>query len=100
MCCGRRSAARNWKRRSPPTGSASAVSAGPANSWRATSRRERAVLKSRVITAIVLLVLLLAALFWLPPAAWAFLVGVMVMQATSEWTHLSGLGGRKANVYW
>jgi phosphatidate cytidylyltransferase len=53
-----------------------------------------------VITAIVLLVLLLAALFWLPSAAWAFLVGVMVMQATSEWTHLSGLGGRKANVYW
>lgn len=58
------------------------------------------VLKSRVITAIVLLALLLAALFLLPTAAWAFLVVVIVMQGTSEWTHLSGLRGLKANVYW
>jgi phosphatidate cytidylyltransferase len=53
-----------------------------------------------VITAAVLLALLLAALFLLPPVAWAVLVVVMVMQGTSEWTRLSGLGGRKANVYW
>lgn len=58
------------------------------------------MLKSRVITATVLLALLLAALFLLPPAVWTLLVVVMVMQGTSEWTHLSGLRGLKANVYW
>jgi len=58
------------------------------------------VLKSRVITAAVLLVLLLAALFLLPPFAWAALAVVMVMQGTAEWSHLSGLRGLKANLYW
>lgn len=58
------------------------------------------MLKSRVITAIVLLALLLAALFLLPPAAWALLVVVLVMQGAAEWTRLSGLSGRKANIYW
>lgn len=58
------------------------------------------MLKSRVITAVLLLLLLLAALFLLPNAAWAFLVGVMVMQGTSEWTRLSGLSGRNASIYW
>ncbi len=58
------------------------------------------MLKSRVITATVLLALLLAALFLLPPSAWAFLIVVMVMQGTSEWTRLAGLSGLKANVYW
>lgn len=58
------------------------------------------MLKSRVITAIVLLALLLAALFLLPPAVWALLVVVMVMQGTSEWSRLSSLGGSKAKLYW
>ncbi|BBI99502.1 phosphatidate cytidylyltransferase [Ferrigenium kumadai] len=58
------------------------------------------MLKSRVITAVVLLVLFLAALFLLPAAAWALLVLVMVMQGAVEWARLSGLSGRKANVYW
>jgi phosphatidate cytidylyltransferase len=58
------------------------------------------VLKSRVITAAVLLVLLLAALFLLPPFAWAILAVVMVMQGAAEWSHLSGLHGLKANIYW
>jgi phosphatidate cytidylyltransferase len=49
------------------------------------------VLKSRVITAIILLVLLLLALFALPAAAWAVLVVVMVMQGASEWSRLAGL---------
>lgn len=56
--------------------------------------------KSRVITAAVLLVLLLAALFLLPPFAWAILAVVMVMQGAAEWSHLSGLHGLKANIYW
>lgn len=58
------------------------------------------MLKSRVITAVILLVLLLAALFLLPLAAWAFLIVVMVMQGTSEWTRLAGLSGRNASIYW
>ena len=58
------------------------------------------MLKSRVITATVLLALLLAALFLLPPFAWAILIVAMVMQGTAEWSHLSKLNGRKANVYW
>jgi phosphatidate cytidylyltransferase len=58
------------------------------------------MLKSRVITATILLALLLAALFVLPPAAWAVLIVVMVMQGAAEWSRLSGLSGGKANIYW
>jgi phosphatidate cytidylyltransferase len=53
-----------------------------------------------VLTALILLALLLTALFVLPPVAWAVLVVVVVMQGTSEWSRLSGLTGRKANVFW
>jgi len=58
------------------------------------------MLKSRVITAAVLLALLLAALFALPPFAWAALIVAMVMQGAAEWSRLSGLSGAKANAYW
>lgn len=58
------------------------------------------MLRSRVITAVVLLALLLAALFALPPFAWAVLMVAMVVQGAVEWSRLSGLGGRQANVYW
>lgn len=58
------------------------------------------MLKSRVLTAIVLLVLLLVALFWLPPFAWSFLVLAMVLQGAAEWSSLSRLQGRQANLYW
>lgn len=58
------------------------------------------MLKSRVITALILLLLLLAALFLLPPVAWAVLIVVMVMQGATEWSHLSGFSGRRANIYW
>lgn len=58
------------------------------------------MLKSRVITAAILLVLLLVALFALPPAVWAALIVAMVMQGTVEWSRLSGLSGGKANIYW
>lgn len=58
------------------------------------------MLKARVITASILLLLLLAALFLLPSWAWGALVVLMVMQGTSEWARLSGLGGRSANLYW
>lgn len=58
------------------------------------------MLKARVITAAVLLVLLLAALFLLPAWAWSLLIVLMVMQGTSEWARLAGLQGNGAKLYW
>lgn len=58
------------------------------------------MLKQRVITAVVLLVLFLSALFYLPALGWSLLVGVMVMQGTSEWARLAGLSGKVAYGYW
>ena len=58
------------------------------------------MLKSRVITAIVMLVLFLLALFLLPPLAWSVLVLAMVMQGASEWSRMSELSPRGAKVYW
>ena len=57
------------------------------------------MLKSRVITAVILLALLLAALFTLPSVAWAMLIVLMVMLGAVEWARLSGLSGRKAILY-
>jgi phosphatidate cytidylyltransferase len=58
------------------------------------------MLKSRVITAIIMLVLLMAALFLLPALGWSLLVIAMVMQGTSEWARLSQLQGTSAKLYW
>ncbi len=58
------------------------------------------MLKQRVITAIILFVLFLAALFGLPAAGWQALVLVVVWQGAVEWARLSGLNGRAATVYW
>ncbi len=58
------------------------------------------MLRSRVITAIVMLVLFLSALFFLPPLAWSVLVLAIVMQGTSEWCRMSELSPRGARVYW
>ncbi len=58
------------------------------------------MLKTRAITAIILLALFLLALFFLPPLGWAVLVIVMVMQGIAEWAHLSRLSRKAANVYW
>jgi phosphatidate cytidylyltransferase len=58
------------------------------------------VLKQRVITAVILVVLFLVALFALPELGWAVLVLGIVMVGTSEWGRLSGLGARGAVFYW
>jgi phosphatidate cytidylyltransferase len=58
------------------------------------------MLSSRVITAVILLVLFLLALFVLPNGGWAALVTVLVLQGASEWTRLAKFGARNANVYW
>jgi phosphatidate cytidylyltransferase len=57
------------------------------------------VLKQRVLTAIVLLGLFLLALFALPDALWAALVGAMLLQGASEWARLSKLEGGERRQY-
>lgn len=58
------------------------------------------MLKERVITAIILLLVFLVALFALPSLAWAGLVALMVMQGATEWTRLAQLRGNFAKAYW
>jgi phosphatidate cytidylyltransferase len=58
------------------------------------------MLKQRVITASILFVLFLAALFGLPALGWQVLVLAVVWQGAVEWARLSGLNGRAATVYW
>lgn len=57
------------------------------------------MLKSRVITAVILLVLLLLVLFVLPDGWWAGMVVLMVMQGTLEWSKLAKLTGKSAYIY-
>lgn len=58
------------------------------------------MLRQRVITAIILLILFLSALFFLPALGWMMLVTVMVMQGVSEWARLAKLPGKIAGAYW
>jgi len=57
------------------------------------------MLKTRVITALVLLVLFLAALFWLSPLAWAVFAGVLVIPAAWEWGKLIKLRRVACGLY-
>ncbi len=57
------------------------------------------MLKSRIITAVVLLFLLSLVLFALSDVWWTGLVVLVVMQGVLEWSKLSGISGRKAYVY-
>jgi phosphatidate cytidylyltransferase len=43
------------------------------------------MLKSRVITAVILLAVFLLAVFMLPDGGWAALVAVVVLQGAAEW---------------
>ena len=58
------------------------------------------MLRQRVITALILLVLFLLALFILPAAGWAAIVIVMVLQGASEWSKLAGFSNRAAHSFW
>lgn len=58
------------------------------------------MLKQRVITATILLVLFLAALFLLPALGWAVVVTLIVLQGVSEWSRLSKLPRIAAHIYW
>ncbi len=57
------------------------------------------MLRLRVMTAIVLTVLFLLALFALPASWWAALVAGLVMQCAFEWSRLSGFSARQASVF-
>jgi phosphatidate cytidylyltransferase len=58
------------------------------------------MLKQRVITAVILLVMFLLALFLLPDFGWAVLVIVMVLQGASEWSRLARFSDRNAHLFW
>lgn len=57
------------------------------------------MLKLRVITAIILLVGFLSALFWLPVMGWAMLVALMVLLGAQEWARLSKLSASATLAY-
>src|SRR5487761_2033049 len=57
------------------------------------------MLKTRVITALVLLLLFLAALFWLSPRAWAGFAGLLLLPAAWEWAKLIKLGRIGCGLY-
>ena len=57
------------------------------------------MLRTRVVTALVLLVVFLAALFWLAPRAWAAFAGVLVVPAAWEWGKLIKLRPAACGLY-
>src|SRR5690349_10831681 len=48
------------------------------------------MLATRILTAIVLIALVLAALFLLPPLGWALVAMVVIALAATEWAQLAG----------
>lgn len=58
------------------------------------------MLKSRVITALIMAVLLLGALFALPSAGWIALMTLLALQASVEWARLAKFDNRAATIYW
>lgn len=57
------------------------------------------MLKQRVITALILVTLFLAALFLLPASAWSVVVVLMVMQGAWEWSKLAKMNGFFAGAF-
>ena len=58
------------------------------------------MLKQRIITALILFILLLAALFLLPQIGWAVLVLGIVLVGAYEWGRLAQLDKRGTLIYW
>ena len=56
------------------------------------------MLKTRVITALVLLALVLPSLFFLPQAYWALLVALFIGVAAWEWGGLLGFDASQTTV--
>ena len=57
------------------------------------------MLKTRVITALVLLIVFLSALLWLPTPAWAVFAGALVVPAAWEWGKLIQLPRLACGLY-
>ncbi len=57
------------------------------------------MLKQRILTAIILAILFLAALFTLPAAGWSALVGLVMMQGAWEWSKLAKMSRSFAVAY-
>ena len=57
------------------------------------------MLKTRIATALALLLLFLLALFLLPTLGWAALIVILVLQGAVEWGHLTKLSARHIKVY-
>jgi phosphatidate cytidylyltransferase len=57
------------------------------------------MLKQRVITALILVLVLLIALFALPAWGWQIVVALLVWQGAVEWARLSNLNPREAIFY-
>ena len=57
------------------------------------------MLRQRVVTALVLVVALLSAIFLLPQSGWLLFAGVLVVIAIAEWSGLIGLHGTARAIY-
>lgn len=57
------------------------------------------MLRARILTAVILLAGLLAAMFWLPVIGWIVLVGVLLAVAAWEWAGLARTGRLVQGVY-
>lgn len=57
------------------------------------------MLKTRVITAFLLLPLIVIALFYFPPTAWLFFCALVMGLAAWEWKDISGMSGLLAKLY-
>ncbi|OON39881.1 phosphatidate cytidylyltransferase [Izhakiella australiensis] len=57
------------------------------------------MLKSRLITALILIPLVIAALFWLPPVGFAITTLVICMLAAWEWGQLAGFSSRSQRIW-
>ena len=103
---GRNSTARHWTRRSNPTVGENGALAAPANNLRPARKPSRLppgpprnMLRQRVVTALVLVVALLSAIFLLPQNAWLLFAGVLVVVAIAEWSGLIGLHGTARAIH-
>src|SRR4051812_11843524 len=91
MCCGRISMSRSLTPRSPPSPHANGV-LGARESRCATRRARRAMLKQRVLTAVVLVAVLLGVMLGLPPVATVWLLTVLILIGAWEWAAFVGKG--------
>lgn len=57
------------------------------------------MLKSRLITALILIPLVIAALFWLPLSGFAIITIIICMLAAWEWGQFAGMKTRQQRIW-